>query len=498
MKSVCCSSVLVFFLVKAGVAFVTPRFGAVTPLPVGFASELSTAATAYRTTLFAKPLEGGPKNKSRRTPAKRTSKKKGAKKLAVGSNGADANAKTEVKAENVPLQKTLTGGPSLIFDMARRMLVWDEDNMNDSSTSQQQQQPAKKRTRIVLPRWHPHSGISDVNPSFRSSPPVMNNAGYAGVIRRNSRKRGKPGMWRHSLRMYQTMRTSELQLAQNATTTQSRRRLIIQRSNIHFEGALVSCSKLGLWKKAMQIYHEVEEKAVRNGDLEDGRAEIRQQRSRGKFYVAVTDTMVQSLVSACAKASRRKRRQTGDSRDGPLFTIDERREPLDAVRQVLFEMEKRHGIPLVARHLNPLAAAYQHLGFVSEASELLSNLPDPKRISLEPPFEHKEKKKNYRYGNGDVILQGSPDKDDDIAGSVNVNNLYSKDRASYSILVQGAVADEDWTAAIDSLRTMTESSLYPKGRNLNAWTEVSKSNAGKRGSSSWKKKRDECWLDSLR
>eukprot|EP00978_Attheya_sp_CCMP212_P021175 scaffold61560_cov41-Attheya_sp.AAC.2 len=432
MKSVCCSSVLVLILVKAGVAFVTPRFGAVTPLPVSFASEISTAATAYRTTLFAKPPEGGTKNKSRRTPAKRTSKKRGAKKPAVGSSGADANVKTEVKAENVPLQKTLTGGPSLIFEMARRMLVWDEDNMNDSSTSQQQQQPAKKRTRTVLPRWHPHSGISDVNPSFRSSPPVMNNAGYAGVIRRNSRKRGKPGMWRHSLRMYQTMRTSELQLAENATTTQSRRRLIIQRSNIHFEGALVSCSKLGLWKKAMFIYHEVEERAVRNGDLEDGRAEVRQQRSRGKFYVAVTDTMVQSLVSACAKASRRKRRYTGDTRDGPLFTIDERREPLDTVRQVLFEME------------------------------------------------------------------GSPDKDDDIAGSVNVNTLYSKDRASYSILVQGAVADEDWTAAIDSLRTMTESSLYPKGRNLNAWTEVSKSNAGKRGSSSWKKKRDECWLDSLR
>jgi hypothetical protein len=160
--------------------------------------------------------------------------------------------------------------------------------------------------------------------------------------------------------------------------------------------------------------------------------------------------------------------------------------------------QKRHGIPLAAYHLNPLAASYQNLGFVSEASELLSNLPDPKRVSLEPPFEHKEKKKKYRYGNGDVILQGSPDNDDDIAGSVNVNNLYSKDRASYSILVQGAVADEDWTAAIDSLRTMTESGLYPKGRNLNAWTEVSKSNAGKRGSSSWKKKLDECWLDSLR
>jgi hypothetical protein len=257
------------------------------------------------------------------------------KKPAVGSSGADTNAKMEVNVENVPLQKTLTGGPSLVFEMARRMLVWDEDKiMNDSSTSQQQQ-PAKKRARTVLPRWHPHSGISDVNPSFRSSPPVMNNAGYAGVIRRNSRKRGKPGMWRHSLRMYQSMRASELQLAQNTTSTQSRKRLIIQRSNIHFEGALVSCSKLGLWKKAMQIYHEVEGKS----DLEDGRAEIRQQRSRGKFHVAVTDTMIQSLVSACVKASRRKRRQTMETRDGPMFTIDERREPLDAVRQVLFEMD---------------------------------------------------------------------------------------------------------------------------------------------------------------
>ena len=122
--------------------------------------------------------------------------------------------------------------------MARRMLVWDDDlyrglndagrrdgdNDNDSSSSGSgsgttnaasptasptaaNAAPRAAAASSVPPRWRPArmGGVSNVNPAFRTEAPVMNNAGYAGVIRRNSRKRNKPSMWRHALRVHVRM-----------------------------------------------------------------------------------------------------------------------------------------------------------------------------------------------------------------------------------------------------------------------------------------------------
>jgi hypothetical protein len=80
----------------------------------------------------------------------------------------------------------------------------------------------------------------------------------------------------------------------------------------------------------------------------------------------------------------------------------------------------------------------------------------------------------------------------------NVNDLAAKDKGSYSLLVQGAVSDADWAGAVDALTDMTEAGLYPVARNLNTWTEVSERKTKRRATRSWKKKRDESYLDSVR
>ena len=111
-----------------------------------------------------------------------------------------------------PKQTTLSGGTPLIFDMERRMLVWDDElyqGLNDaspssdtsSSTAPTQATAANAAAVASLPRWRPKSinqqSISNANPSFRTSSPIMTNAGYASILKRNSRKKNKPSMWRH-------------------------------------------------------------------------------------------------------------------------------------------------------------------------------------------------------------------------------------------------------------------------------------------------------------
>lgn len=152
-------------------------------------------------------------------------------------------------------------------------------------------------------------------------------------------------------------------------------------------------------------------------------------------------------------------------------SLEERRVPLDAARSVLLEMEDKHGLPLVARHLNPLAAAYQSLGLKVDAANLLQqNLKD--RTS--GPEEE----------NGDDPL--------------NIHDIHAKDKASYALLVQGAVSTGDWADAVDALKDMTEAGLYPNARHLNRWTEISESKTKQRSTRSWKKKREEYWLESVR
>lgn len=187
--------------------------------------------------------------------------------------------------EQSTLIETIGGGSATIFEMARRMLVWDQPNGGSENGN------FKEAKDGVLPRWHPHSGISDVNPSFRTKAPVMNNQGYAGTIWRNVRKRNKPSLWRHALRTY-----DQMEGAGESTSGVLR----IERSTVHHEGALLACAKLGLWKKSLDVFQAVE---------------------------SVTDNMLLSVVKACVRASKKLRREE--------TTLEERRAPLDAAVKII-------------------------------------------------------------------------------------------------------------------------------------------------------------------
>lgn len=335
--------------------------------------------------------------------------------------------------------RTIGGGADLIFEMARQMLLWDEteDSMAGGVGAVVKIKESTKPAPTVLPRWRPIRGVSDANPAFRTTAPMMNSQGYAGTIWRNVRKANKPSLWRHALRTYDRM-------GQNTATSRdgssSKSRLKVQRTNLHHEGALVACAKLGLWKKALQIYETVEQE---------------QTNPHNYRKVFITDNMVMSLIRSCARGARHGK---------------ERRAPLDACLEVLLQMEEKHGLPLVARHINPIASGYQKLHLNQEAGALIkSHLQD--RTS-------------------------GPEEEDGV-DPFNVNDVRAKDKGSYSLLVKGAVSDGNWEGAVDALRTMTEAGLYPNARNLNAWTEVSERKS-KRATRSWKKKRDEYWLESVR
>ncbi len=371
-----------------------------------------------------------------------------------------------------PLLQTLSGGTAMIFEMARRMLVWEDLTdltawSNGGTTSKTITPPPSR----VLPRWRPYGGVVDANPSFRTLPPAMNSQGYAAAIWRNVRKRNKPSLWRHALRLYNRM--SQLEEDGGSSTAPKK----IQRANIHYEGALLACAKLGLWQRALQIFRQVEEDAAKNADLAlikapSALSNLRHPKPSSKTTTSdtlsadpsITENMVLSLVRACVRGSK--------SLDKNEATIDERRQPLDAAQDILRTIEQRHGIPLVARHLNPLSSAYQSLGLLQESSLLLAqNLA------------------NRTLG---------PESEDGV-DPLNVHDIGAKDKASYALLVTSAVSSGDWAEAIDALRDMTEAGVYPNGRHVNAWTEVSERKTRQRTTRSWKKKRDEIyWLESIR
>mmetsp|Transcript_14115 Transcript_14115/g.28457 ORF Transcript_14115/g.28457 Transcript_14115/m.28457 type:complete len:497 (+) Transcript_14115:178-1668(+) len=268
----------------------------------------------------------------------------------------DGNADPE---EQRPTE-TLAGGPALIFAMARRMLVWDDESyvgQNDTyrdddfgsgvpapAAKSDTAASAKTASRAgILPRWHPHGGISDVNPSFRSTPPAMNSRGYAAAIRRNSRKRNKPASWRHALRTYYRMTSMEEEAGQEApenmagasTTNEdapriaARPRLAVRRSAPHYEGAIVACSKLGLWREAFRIYEEAAES-------KDGPSAQMAQASTGaarKHRRTVTDNMILGLVRAAVRGSKSLEMKSKD--------VEYRREPLDKVSNLLLNLEVR-------------------------------------------------------------------------------------------------------------------------------------------------------------
>ena len=413
--------------------------------------------------------------------------------------------------------RPLGGGTAMIFEMARKYLIDFEKEVNDAAAIQDEQQRTTAahstqtsaaetergggggvkqpppRRRKVLPRWHPHNGISDLNPRFRTQAPVMNNVGYAKSIWRNVRKRDKPSLWRNALRTYDRMIVLEQQHQQESSSTKSSgTSLNIYRSAIHHEGAMLACAKLGLWQRALEIYHSVYEQELEQQQDDSQTKKLQQQqqslsltsptsstvsrsstpersnRVRKRSRVRVTDNMVVSLVRACCRASR----LTSSSSSSPSSrTPSFRRIPLDTAREVLEQLYERHNIPMASYFVNPLAAAYQNLGYSEEAADLIETML------------------------GDRVAGDEPENGVDI---LNVFDLSSKDKGSYSLLVESAVSSGDWAGAVEALSNMTEAGLYPNQRHVNTWTEVSERKRRPRAAGSWKKKRNDYWLESVR
>jgi hypothetical protein len=326
--------------------------------------------------------------------------------------GEEASAAMDLPEQ--PKVKTLAGGTSTIFEMAARGNLFEE-------------QP-------TVPRWHAVAGISSQNPSFRTQSPAMDATGYAKTIWRNARKRSKPAMWRYALRTFDRM-TGRAPLPPNQKPSK------VEPETIHFEGALLACSKLGLSERALETYRTVQQR------------EAAQRREKKKeLTVQVTENMILSVVRACVRDAVKNKN----------------RAPLDKAVDIVRDMEAKHDILLCTIHVNPIAAGYQRIGLNKEADALINSLQDR------------------------VIGPESETGED----TLNIYNVQAKDKASYSLLVTSAVNEEDWCGAVDALRDMTESGLYPVGRHLSAWSEIAERKSQQRTANSWKKKRDQYFVES--
>ena len=424
-----------------------------------------------------------------------------------------------------PVVKTIGGGTAMIFAMARRM--WEQERADDSSTTtpntnnnnnntpknnpQASTTPTTTTTTSssssswTVPRWRPTAtqtvGISNFNPEFRTQSPPMNSQGYASTIWRNVRKRNKPSLWRHALRLYDRMEeatttTTPLNNNKNKKTTTT----TVPRTNEHYHGALLAAAKLGLWEKAMEIFDEVQERQAQqeqfsmtlssssslrkpysnsnrgglqtsnNNMINNGLASNSNNNKLNKpsSRVHVTDYMVVSVLYACVRASRNHQSSSEDEDDDEPLSIQERRQPLDAARDMLEQVSSQYDLILCQRHVNPLAAAYLQLRLRSDAQDLLQGWLKDRQIGPEP---------------------------EDGVAPFNINDIGTKDKASYTLLVTGAVQDDDWTGAVQALSNMTRAGLYPTQRHLNAWNEVSERKTKHRTTRSWKKKRDELWIE---
>jgi hypothetical protein len=260
-----------------------------------------------------------------------------------------AEASAAMDFPEQPLVRTLQGAPSLIFAMAKRM--WDPKFAGE--------------------------GNSESRPNnMDSSTQTLDNGGrvwsvtasrqeYATIIWKNARKGNKPGMWRYAVRTFDRMMEDE--------------KLVL---TTHYEGALTACAKPGMWEHAFGIYHKaVDREATLRNKLSAA------SKAKPRLAVRVNDNMIMSLLGACVRASRqRKVVQAPDDADADQAVSgssrtrqvqEQQRIPLDAMVEILQEMETRHGLTLTARHLNPVAAAYLSLGHASDAASLLqSNLAD--------------------------------------------------------------------------------------------------------------------------
>jgi hypothetical protein len=412
------------------------------------------------------------------------------------------------------LQETLSGGPSMIFAMARRMLVWDDQDyqaytmgkvLNDASPiaadappaidtnldsnpvkknkdgiPTQTQMPNKLFKKKVLPRWHPVTGIADSNPNFRNSSPVMNNKGYAGLIRRNSRKKNHPSLWRHSYRVYDKMRSIELQQlnvtdASSSSIDLPATKLTIQRENPHFEAALNSCAKLGLWRESISIYKEMQD-IYKQQQLEIRKSAVSSSMPasiskspsdvqsspyrRKRKLIQFNKFMILSIVKACVRAMKYRVKD----KERHNYSLEKKREPLDAAKIILQHSLEKHSIQPETIHINPLAAGYQHLGLYEEAESI------------------------FEFLNEDSFTKDEEKDDNEDRGR--------KNEASYSILVKSAVTQGDWSSAIENLKEMTDQGHYPKSRSLNSWSETANKRERRPRRTTWSKKRERMLMKS--
>jgi hypothetical protein len=242
------------------------------------------------------------------------------------------------------LKKTLPGGQSLLFEMARKLFVWEfnDDQEYDGKSLRKSLRQRDSEGNILLPRWRPYNGVSNDNVEFRSSAPRMTTEGYARAILRHARKRN-PSMWKQALRIYD--KTVELerqfsaqQVHQGSNSSIKNKNNITStapitattnkgfaRTTLHYVGALVACSKLGLWKQAFEIFND----------------------AQNNPSIQITDGMVLSLLRACVRSSCGNKNDWEHVRlqnSGCRETMISRRAPLDAAKELLLKLEVRKTI----------------------------------------------------------------------------------------------------------------------------------------------------------
>jgi len=487
------------------------------------------------------------------------------------NNNDDNDSNDDTGSNNDNLQETISGGHSTIMAMARRMLVWDDQDyqlgrvLNDSSQAQTRNlqqtsslminkgSPATDNNSVavtattiansinkskVLPRWHPHEGIADSNPNFRTKSPLMNNRGYAEVIMRNARKNNQPGLWRHSYRTYVNMRDIELQQIQmqlgldnNAEERDKNvapvrpSKLKIRRENRHFQGALVACAKLGLWREALFIYQEMQQlqlqqqqkqpsneketlkrsrpssptKVIKKGrrkriTIEKSMVPTTTIKKRRRKSIIIDKYMVLSIIRACIRGMKYRVQH-----DAPLSSA---REPLDAMGEIIRAKEKHTESQLAPStvQINALASAYQYLGLYDEAIELFDYLEDP--ISIKQEKELEKQKKLYRKKShvaADFLTEGNVLLDETAAKETSKDEapVEYKDEGSYNILIKNSVTQGDWSCAIENLKKMTEAGYYPKSKSLNVWSETATKRERRRKKPTWIKQREQILVKSV-
>src|SRR5210317_1463647 len=244
------------------------------------------------------------------------------------------------------------------------------------------------------------------------------------------------------------------------STVQKGKKIKIKRGTAHHEAVLVAASKLGLWEEALSIFQGVEKASIAPNSItaafnasEEDIIYMKRKQSR------ITDNMILSVIKACVRGSRAKQttsiyfdsggneanllsdnateanttKYDGEDEYGTptqissttlpslrLLTIEERRKPLDLARDIILNMEDQHDIPLVSRHVNPLASAYLDLGLRSEAVHLINNLNDrnPPSPVTQPKKSKTDKSEltsdNPRFSEGVQLVSWRDDDLDDI------------------------------------------------------------------------------------